>query len=190
MDNSNGSDTGSLLALRFLGCRLLGKRYDAAMNDLMAYHITWTAYGSWLHGDSRGWVLSGLPCIMPADELLKRRTNERLTEEPVEFSLEQRRILEATILRHCEIRGWALHAQNARSNHVHVVVTANRDADEVLNQFKAWCSKRLSDALGLAYGQRGLKAGRRKWFTEHGSTPAIFDEEYFENAVRYVKFGQ
>jgi hypothetical protein len=25
----------------------------------IAYHLTWTTYGTWLPGDSRGWVQSG-----------------------------------------------------------------------------------------------------------------------------------
>jgi hypothetical protein len=41
-----------------------------------------------------------------------------------------------------------LHAVNCRSNHVHVVVTANRDPDEVREQFKAWCTRRLKQGAG------------------------------------------
>jgi predicted nucleic acid-binding protein len=40
-----------------------------------------------------------------------------------------------------------------------------------MNQFKAWCSRKLSDAAGLV-GVVSKKAGRRRWFTEGGITPA------------------
>ncbi len=73
---------------------------------------------------------------------------------------------------------------------MHLVVTAERIADDVMNQLKAWCSRRLSDAAGLICDGRAKKAGRRKWFTEHGSTGWIEDDEYFQNAIRYVSEGQ
>ncbi len=98
---------------------------------------------------------------------------------------EQRTIVEATIRRHCEIRGWELHALNARTNHIHLVVTGNRSADEMMNQLKAWCSRKLSDHAGLSKTV-AHKAGRRHWFTEHGSTKPIFDDAYLQNAIQYV----
>jgi len=97
--------------------------------------------------------------------------------------------VEQTICKHCRVRGWQLHAVNARSNHIHVVVTADRDSDEVMNQFKAWCSRKLSDAAGLV-GTVAKKAGRRRWFTEGGNVENIEEEAYLENAIRYVLEGQ
>ncbi len=50
-----------------------------------------------------------------------------------------------------------------------------------MDQFKAWCSRRLSDAAGMT--ERVAKhAGRRKWFTEGGSTKWINDERYLEDS--------
>jgi REP element-mobilizing transposase RayT len=81
--------------------------------------------------------------------------------------------------------GWFLHAVNVRSNHVHVVVTADRDPDEVMNQLKAWCSRKLSDAAGLVRTV-AKKAGRRHGCTEGGDKKLIDREEYLENAITYV----
>lgn len=159
------------------------------MSEPLAYHITWTAYGTWLHGDPRGWIETGASCVLPPDEARLRRARERMTQPPVEFDETQRSLIERVIEEHCRIRGWHLHARNVRSNHVHIVVTANRSPEEVMNQLKAWCSRRLSDAAGLT-DATGKKAGRWKWFTEHGSTRWINDETYLENAVRYVIEGQ
>jgi REP element-mobilizing transposase RayT len=56
--------------------------------------------------------------------------------------------VEDTIHDHCRIRGWHLHAVNCRTNHAHVVVTApDRDPEEVMDQFKAWCTRRLKEML-------------------------------------------
>jgi REP element-mobilizing transposase RayT len=107
------------------------------------------------------------------------RTNRVLSDQ-------QRAIVERTIADHCAIRKWKLHAVNARTNHVHVVVTADRDPDDVRNRFKAWCSRKLSEAAGLR--ERVAKsAGRKHWFTEGGDAELIDNEEYLENAIRYVE---
>jgi REP element-mobilizing transposase RayT len=157
----------------------------------LAYHITWTAYGTWLPGDPRGSVESGVPGVQPPDEGRLLTAQSRLTHPPVTFDEAQRALIEQVIKEHCRIRGWVVHALNARSNHVHVVVTADREPEEVMNQLKAWCSRRLSHAVGAAASAAPKKAVRRKkWFTEHGSTKWINDEAYLENAIRYVRDGQ
>src|SRR6266851_1810561 len=157
--------------------------------SVLAYHITWTTYATWLHGDERGWVRWGESGVKPADPEREREARERMAESAVLLTDEQRAIVEQTIRDHCRIRGWVLHAVNARTNHVHVVVTADRDPDEVMNQFKAWCSRKLSDAAGLV-GAVGKKAGRRHWFTEGGDKRVIESEEYLANAIQYVIEGQ
>jgi REP element-mobilizing transposase RayT len=161
------------------------------MSAPLAYHLTWTAYGSWLHGDPRGWVMKGVSCILPEDECRRQRVRLRMIERPVEFTPEQRVVIERTIVEHCERRGWPLHARNARSNHVHLVVSSELPPEPVMNQIKGWCSRRLSDDAELPLGGvRGKRAGRRKWFTEHGSTMWINDEDYLRHAIRYVSEGQ
>ena len=93
----------------------------------------------------------------------------------------QRAIVEQTIRDHCRIRNWTLHAVNARSNHVHVVVSADIHPDEVMSQFKAWCSRRLNEAA---------ETPPEKWWAIHGSTKWINDTNYLEDAIRYVLDGQ
>ena len=151
----------------------------------LAYHLTWTTYGTWLPGDERGWVASGKDGIQMPDPQRELEARRSLVESPVVLTDGQRQVVEQTVRDHCQIRGWMLHALNVRSNHVHVVVTADRRPEEVLNQFKAWCSRKLSDDAGLT-ATVAKKAGRRRWWTEHGSTKWIFDEKYLEEAVQYV----
>jgi len=79
--------------------------------------------------------------------------------------------------------------RSKRGNHVHVVVTADREPDVVRDQFKAWCSRKLSDAAGLKTAV-AKKAARRHWFTEGGDCEFIRDDEYLANAIRYVLDGQ
>jgi REP element-mobilizing transposase RayT len=151
------------------------------MEAPLAYFITWTTYGTWLPGDARGWVEKGVAGVQGPDPDKCDEAQVHLKTEPVVLDVQQRAIVDRTIREHCEIRGWQLHAVNVRGNHVHVVVTADREPEEVMNQFKAWCSRRLNEAKGVV--------GKR-WWTKHGSTKWINDEGYLHNAVHYVEEGQ
>ena len=153
------------------------------------WHIIWTTYGTWLPGDARGWVWKGRWAVQSPEPDLERQARERMAEPPVLLTPEQRSIVEQTIGDHCHRRGWTLHAVQARTNHVHVVVTADRDPDPVRDQLKAWCSRRLSDAAGLVQTV-AKNAGRRRWFTEGGDKELIDNEEYLANAIQYVLEGQ
>ncbi len=108
-----------------------------------------------------------------------------MSASAVTFDAIQRELIEQTIRDHCRIRGWKLFAINVRSQHVHVVVQGNATPEIMMEQFKAWCSRRLSNAAGLTE-KIAKDAGRRKWFTEGGSTKWINDERYLEEAIDYV----
>ena len=154
------------------------------MPDPLAYFITWTTYGTWLPGDDRGWVRKGKGIQLP-DPVLQERARGLMAEEPCTLTAEQRTLAEATIAEHCRIRGWHLHAVNCRSNHTHVVVTADRKPEVVRNQFKAWCTRKLKQ-----HQRERNRAIRKNWWTEGGSRRYLGDEESLEAAIRYVNEGQ
>ena len=155
-------------------------------DEPLAYFLTWTMYGTWLPGDDRGWVER--PGIFRSPDIDRQRMAlMRMTEDAITLDERQRSIVEATIRRHCVIRKWHLHAVNCRTNHVHVVVTANRDPDTVREQFKAWCTWKLKE------DQRSREPGakvRENWWTERGSDRCINDGASLESAVLYVNEGQ
>ena len=178
------------------------------MPDPLAYYLTWTTYGTWLPGDKRGWVRRGKGFQVP-DPILKATAQARMTEDLCVLDSEQRAIVEKTISDHCRIRSWELHAVNSRSNHVHVVVAANRDPDDVREQFKAWCTRKLKELERsrihtlVRSASEGRKVGsdkesrsrmaqriRENWWTEGGSDRYIGDEESLEAAICYVLDGQ
>lgn len=147
----------------------------------LAYFLTWTTYGTWLPGDERGWVERGSLGIRTPDEAREAEAAGAMAESPFRLNPEQRSAVAEIVRRHCEIRGWTLHALAVRSNHVHAVVTADTHTPEhVLRELKSWGTRRL----------RPLVPGRERFWTYHGSTKWINDPEYLENAVRYVEEGQ
>lgn len=154
----------------------------------LAYFLTWTTYGSWLPGDERGWVAKPGE-YHPPDPDAERAARHRMTEPALTLDPEQRRIVEDTIAAHCRIRGWHAHAVNARTQHVHVVVTApGRSPDEVMNQFKAWCTRKLKEHERSRH-PAGVR-GRQNWWTQRGSTRWLNDAASLEAATRYTAEGQ
>ncbi len=151
----------------------------------MHYHIIWTTYGTWLPGDERGWMRKGDPAVQPSDPELERACREKMREDVVLLDEAQRQMVAATIVAHCRHRGWRCLALAVLTNHIHVVVEADRAGDDVRDQLKAWCSRRLSDATGLT--QRQTKTGgRRRWFTEGAYIRRIETEDLVE-AIGYVE---
>jgi len=151
--------------------------------DLPAYFLTWTTYGSWLHGDPLGSVDNrnnrpGDPYITPSP-VRALRSEARLAEAAFVLDASARVVVDVAIARHASRRGWTVHARNVRSNHVHVVVSAAPMPPElVVGQFKSWGSRalRATGALG----------NRRRVWTKRASTRWINDERSLAMAVDYV----
>jgi REP element-mobilizing transposase RayT len=151
----------------------------------LAYHLIWTTYGTWLPGDARGWIESGVLGVQDPDPKREDQARDLMAEAAVRLGPEQRQIVTQTIQDHCRLRSWQLRAVNVRSNHVHVVLTCPCSGEQARDQLKQWASRRLSDHAGLKTGV-ARKAGRRRWWTEGGDARPIDDESYFANAVEYV----
>ena len=91
-------------------------------NDPISLFITWTTYGSWLPGDSRGWMKWKVGQRQP-QPLLEDWCKNQMKERAVLLDAQHRQVVEDVVGKHSDIRGWELHAVSVRSNHVHVVVT-------------------------------------------------------------------
>ncbi len=152
-------------------------------DEPLAYFLTWTTYGTWLPGDERGWVAKPGE-FLPPDALREQASRSLMTEPPLFLDLAQREIVENTITDHCRHRGWHLHAVACRTNHVHVVVTApGRDPEDVMDQFKAWCTRRLKERLECA----DPETVRTNWWTQRGSKRWLNDDESLAIAIQYVR---
>jgi len=151
-----------------------------------AYFLTWTTYGTWLHGDERGSVdyrhnVYGRPLLEPSDRRRAVRTAQ-LRSSAFVLNADARAIVRETIARHCEVRSWELLELNVRTNHAHVVVGAASGPDEMMSQFKAWATRRLREA--------GVDSREQRVWSEGGSTRYLWDEESVARACRYVRDGQ
>ncbi len=158
------------------------------MSDALAYLLTWTCYGTWLHGDQRGSVGqdSNVPDtpFLPPNKPHEQFDVGHLRREPIELDAASRDLVQRTIAAHCAHRKWDLLAVHVRTNHIHVVVVAcgSLAPEAVMGQFKSWCTRRLREA-GLAPDQGPV-------WTKHVSTRYLWKPASVEAAVRYVVEGQ
>jgi REP element-mobilizing transposase RayT len=158
---------------------------DIPMADPLAYFLTWTTYGTWLPGDERGWFEKPGQ-FRPPDPQRKAAAEALMAEEPCVLDAEQRRLVEQTIAKHCALRGWHLHVVNCRTNHVHVVVTANARPEVVRDQFKAWCTRHLKELQRKTSADASLRV-RVHWWTERGSERSLNDRNSLTEAIQYVR---
>jgi len=162
------------------------------MIDLLpAYFLTWTTYGTWLHGRAPGSVdrqhnISGTE-FLPVNPGLEAARRRAMRQSPYLLDELRREVVLRTIVEVATHRDWRLWAAHVRSNHVHVVVTATSrtrerrpppSPEKVMSDFKAWASRRLREAFDE-------DADRDRW-TQHGSTRWINDEPGLAAAIAYV----
>jgi REP element-mobilizing transposase RayT len=88
----------------------------------------------------------------------------------------------ASLQERCSQNHWTLLAAHARSNHVHLVVEGEARPERIMNDLKAYSSRRLN---GM-----GLDQPDRKRSARHGSTRWLWKREDVSTAIRYVVEGQ
>ncbi len=151
----------------------------------LAYFITFRCHGTWLPGDSRGFTNRGDGYDTPYNEPnrgLAGEARSRMRDAPILLDPAQRALTERTIAEACTFREWTLLAVNARTNHVHLVVTAPDKPERVMNVLKSRCTRMLREAALIA-------VATQPW-SRHGSTVYLWDEQQVARACDYVVHGQ
>ncbi len=150
----------------------------------LAYFITFTTYGTWLPGSAKGkgsvdreHNQFGTPFVKP-NEQRERWAREAMAQPPYVMSPSEREIVCNAIVELCRERNWQLWAAHVRSNHVHVVVTAEMDPDRLMSDLKGRASRNLNLA--------GFDSAERKRWTRHGSTRHLFQSEHVEEKIHYT----
>lgn len=151
-------------------------------DDPLAYYMTFTAHGTWLHGDPRKSIIRkhGIPHILPAHAGLYRHEQGRLKSPPFVMDSRRRTIVRDVMVKHCNIRKWRLFALHVRSNHAHVVVRANRHIDRVAEELKGWATRML---------RRDGPADLNVW-ARGSSKKFIFKECKLREKIHYVTYEQ
>jgi REP element-mobilizing transposase RayT len=113
----------------------------------LALFITWTVYGTFLPGDSRGWKHRKAG-QQPGRPHLETWHRDQLRHDILTLNESMRRVAEESIREICCVRSWSLWALSVRSNHVHVVVTAPEYTPQLVrDQLKAKATRGLRHAF-------------------------------------------
>jgi len=150
----------------------------------IAYLITFTTYGMWLHGDRRGSVDKQHnrygSAYIASEPALHQREQKLIQNPPFALEQSQRDLVMEAILHVCRFRGWFVHAVHVRSNHVHIVVSGSEKPEKMMVGFKAYATRAIRAA-------NNSKTIIKKYWTRHGSTKYLWTTESLASAIRYVK---
>ncbi|HXR76668.1 MAG TPA: transposase [Bryobacteraceae bacterium] len=148
------------------------------------YLLTFSTYGTRLHGDERFTVdrncnRYGAPLIGICKTW--QGFEERLLSD-LPFIMDQaaRKEVLSSVKTVAGHRNWRLWAAHVRTNHVHIVVQSNVSPERAIVDFKAYATRAL----------RAKSIHRKHYWTRHGSTRYLWREKALNAAVDYVINGQ
>lgn len=153
----------------------------------LAYLLTFRTFGTWLHGDDRhsvdrrGKNIYGMPDIAPNRQLNEAMQNE-LKQPAIILNHLQRLTVESAVKEVCEHRGYRLQAINARSNHVHTVVSAQAKPERIVDAFKAYSTKKLR--------KENLVSKQLQIWSRGRSRRYLWKPRHVELVIEYVLYGQ
>jgi len=153
----------------------------------VGYLITFTTYGTWLHGDKKGSVdrehnrYAG--AFVAPNPNLQNKQRHALKNPPVMLDKTQQKAALEVILRVCDFRGWLAHAVHVRSNHIHVVVSGAEKPEKMMRNFKAYATRAIKSCTDV-------EPIIKKYWTRHGSTRYLWTKDNLASAINYVKDGQ
>lgn len=158
------------------------ERYEENLFPI-AYLLTWRTYGTWLHGDERtSNERSRDDRFGTIHRELNRPLNEKMSAEQRQVSVvlndEQRRAVHESIVETCTHRGYGLRAANVRTNHAHAVVSALVKPEKVVNDLKAYATRRLRE-------ERLIGNCDRVW-SRGASTRYLWKPAFVDAAIEYV----
>ena len=164
-----------------------GENWDD--NDYpLAYLITVRTYGTWLHGDEKGAVdthhgynVIGAERRPPSDKMLARMT-ANMKDAPMILDDLQRAAVKDAVEEVCRYRDYSLHAANVRTNHFHVVTSAQEKPEMMANTFKSYATRELR--------RRGLIGAETKVWARGRSRRYLWKENHVAAAIDYVLYSQ
>ena len=144
--------------------------------------LTFRTYGSWLPGDERGWVARDGQGLQAPRPHLKAHCSRAMRQPPMIFPSEMRSFIDSVIREYCQRRGWRVIALSVRSNHVHLLLYANRPALTAMAQIKA--------AVTTSLRREELVERDRIVFSRGGSCRGCYTPLGFDRIRSYIVFGQ
>ncbi|GHT15665.1 hypothetical protein FACS1894170_13200 [Planctomycetales bacterium] len=154
-------------------------------SDPLAFLLTFTTYGTWLHGSKKGSVdpLHNKYGEDFVEDDTEREKQEfaKLKHQPVYLTSQERETIEAAIREACEFRHWHLLEINVRTNHVHVVVHADETPKKIIEKLKMRATTMMNEKA------RAAGSCPRTLWTRGGSGRYLWNETAVQAACQYVR---
>jgi len=153
----------------------------------IAYLITFRTFGTWLHGDDPGSIQRSRDkrfrtIARDPNVPLKEAMLSSLKQCPVILNEHQRTIVEAAIVEVCSYRSYVPYAINVRSTHVHSVVSKAVKPEKIVNDFKAYATRKLR-------AEREFLTTGKIW-SRGASTRYLWKPNHLRGAIDYVMYSQ
>jgi REP element-mobilizing transposase RayT len=152
----------------------------------LAYLLTFRTYGTWLHGDQRGSYTHqnrdhGSKYISP-NVPLRQAMEAGIKNKPIILTHRERGLVHEAIMEVSKFREYDLKAINVRSNHTHAVVSKALKPEKIVNDFKAYATRRLRSDAGYPHDVKIWARG--------ASTKYLWKPRHVELAIDYVLYSQ
>jgi len=159
---------------------------NSQRNIPLAYLITFSCYGTRLHGDlaesvDRRHNVPKSPFLVEAPSVGFIEEGQ-MRQRPYVMDRARRPLVLHSIREVCAHRGWVLLAAHVRSTHGHVVVTGQETPEKIMTALKSYASRALNQL-------RIDPPSRRRW-AHHGSTRYLWKAKQVAAAIEYVVWGQ
>ena len=145
------------------------------MNETVAYMVTWTTYGTWMQRGKKGLVNDGK--VLDRSDRLRRGNNKRLSQKPVRFSAEEKRIVRRAIAEKAKRAGRCILAIAVSSKHVHIIFGYDgKPIEQTVRRYK--------NAATAALRGNGMSG---KIWTKGYDKRYCFDEKSLRARIAYVE---
>ena len=145
----------------------------------MTYLLTFSGYGTHLHGDARGSWKNG--ALHEPHAGYEQTMRSLMVQQPFMLGPDNRPLILNSLVAMTEKRGWELLASHVRTTHVHLVLVCDTPAERAL----VACKAAATEALNLADGS----PARKRW-SRGGSMRSLRSRSAVTAAIRYVVEGQ
>ncbi len=144
------------------------------MKKMVGYMLTWTAYGSWLQGDERGYVKNGK--VLRENIGLRQANMAMQKTKTVKLNQKEQKIVQDAVLSEAESLSQKIYAMAVCSNHVHIVLNSiAKPIGKVLSHYK--------NAARLALEANGFVG--RLW-TKGYNKRYCFNKDELKSKIDYV----
>lgn len=166
---------------------------------VIAHHLIWTAYGTWLPNDPRGNGSKSVACdvfkdlgelhfgrkrIQPAGWEIRafyEEAHSRLQHPVLPFAFNEIELIAAAFAEVCDTERYTCYACAVMPDHVHLVIRKHKDhAEEMIEKLRVLSRKRLGEKCGR-FGDHPVWTGGGGWkvFLDHPDS--------VQRTIRYVQ---